>query len=339
MRMTGEAGWNRAFFEFPYDDGTNAIVSWSKESVVSTGCRECPAARRPWRMSLAAACLLAALAACETVEFAPPGDDVRGRLGEVAVVSLPLAVRGPIADPVKGAGAGMMSGAGQGALGSLAVGASVCYSGHPYGCAAGVALGIVLALPAAIVGGIVGASVAHPAEEVDMATVALRGALDGATPSSEIARYMVELRGPRVAPVLHLGNGAPDRASVGYDALAKQGLASVVELVVTRLELNVIGNIDPDVSLQVTVRARLLRAADGVELYRRVWLYWGPESNYFDAAADDAAPLRAGIDVANRALAARIVDDLFHKVTPEPKTEPAQGRIVTLEAPIVEPDP
>jgi hypothetical protein len=26
-------------------------------------------------------------------------------------------------------------------------------------------------------------------------------------------------------------------------------------------------------------------------------------------------------------------------VTPEPKTEPAQGRIVTLEAPIVEPDP
>ena len=190
-----------------------------------TRCRESLAARRPWRTSLAAVCLAAALTACETVAFAPPGDDVRDQLGEVAVVSLPLAVRGPIEDPVKGVGAGTMSGAGQGALGSLAGGASVCQGGEPYSCAAGLALGIAFALPAAIVGGIVGASRAHPAEDVDAASAALRAALDDANPSSDIARYMVELQAPRVAPRLHLKVDMLDRASIGYDTLAKQGLA------------------------------------------------------------------------------------------------------------------
>ncbi len=72
---------------------------------------------------------------------------------------------------------------------------------------------------------------------------------------------------------------------------------------------------------------------------RRVWLIWGAESDDFEVAADGAAPLRADIDAANRAVAARIVDDLFYETTPGRKTAPVRGQIVTLDAPIVQAAP
>jgi hypothetical protein len=279
--------------------------------------------------------LAAGLPGCATTEFAPPAPEVRAQLGAVTVVPVSARASRAVDDPVKGAGRGALSGAGQGAASGFLVGASFCQTPDPLACAFGLVLGTALAVPGAVVGSIAGASLAHPAEEVEAATASLVAAMADARPHEDVARQIAEAK--------HLPHDlrAMDAGAYvagDYSQLAEDGRDSVLEIEAVLLELYVAGDIDPDISPKLTVQGRLVRAGDDVELYSRTWLYWGQERDYFEAAADDARLLRQDLQDGYEALAARIANDLFRSTLPERHREPKEGRIVTLQAPVVDKD-
>lgn len=71
------------------------------------------------------------------------------------------------------------------------------------------------------------------------------------------------------------------------------------------------GQIDPDLTLSVTVNARLIVSGDHAQIYSRQWRYRGDPRNYFALAADDAKLLRLEFENAYFRLAEKIIFDLF----------------------------
>jgi|GEM_PF-2106315 len=284
------------------------------------------------RKLLASFVVFLALGACAQPRFYPPDPETRAQLDGIAVVAegrAPSPVRPD--RPVEGAGEGAASGAGQGALGSVMGGAYAgASSGDPLGFVVLTALGIVLAPPAAVIGGVVGASRAHSADEVQAADEALRAGLaDVALLDRLHARVTESLRARTPLRVVALRPAErPDFAS-----LAVRGVASVLEIGVTRFDMTADGEISPDITIHFDVEARLLRASDGQELYRRAWAYRSREHNYFDLAEDDAALLRAQIATAERVMAEKIVYDLFVATTPEAATIAPETAWTTSAAP------
>ena len=93
------------------------------------------------------------LTGCTTVEYVPPSQDLRQRLGTVAILSSSVDVSMDIDEPVKGAGSGALVGAGRGASVGLIIAAQACNSyGDGLSCALGLVLGAVLVVPGALVG-------------------------------------------------------------------------------------------------------------------------------------------------------------------------------------------
>ena len=291
--------------------------------------------REAVRIPLAAlVCLVlaAGLSGCARTEFAPPGSEIRAQLGAVTVVPVAAKTSREVDDPVTGAGRGALAGAGQGAGMGFYTAASLCQTGDPNACAFGILLGTALAVPGAVVGSFVGAIRAHPAEEVEAATASLVAAMADARPHEDLARRIAEAE--HLPHDLRAGDAA-DSGPRDYPRLAEDGRDTVLEIEIVLLELYVAGNIDPDISPKLTVRGRLVRTRDDAELYRRTWLYWGEERDYFEAAADDARWLRQDLQEGYETLAARMIDDLFRSTLPERQRKPKKGRIVTLEAPVV----
>lgn len=253
---------------------------------------------------------------CARVEYLPPSPETRARLGVVAVVPVPLKrSKEELTTPVKGSGEGALSGAGQGALGSIVGGGGGgCYSG-PLGCVIGLALGIALAPVAAVVGGVVGADKAHTAEEVEAAEARLRAVLAGVRPDENLRDRIAALA--RDDASLTIRGRATADYGVSYRRLAKEGIDTVLETTVTRFGLESVGHIDPDLTLRLGVRTRLVSAADDAVLYDRTWEYRGETRNFFEMAADDATPLRTEIADAYQRMATAVVHHLFVATTPE----------------------
>jgi hypothetical protein len=67
----------------------------------------------------------------------------------------------------------------------------------------------------------------------------------------------------------------------------------------------------PDLRLRVTMQGRLLRASDSLELGAWFWQHEGSEATFFDWGANDDRLLRRELERAGRALAARVIDDLY----------------------------
>lgn len=262
------------------------------------------------------------------MEFSPPDADVRAQLGAVKVIPVSARTSRDVDDPVKGAGRGALVGAGKGAAGGFAAGASLCQTGDPLFCGVGLVLGAALAVPGAVVGSGVGASLAHPAEEVEAATENLIIALADARPHEEVAWRISMVQLPNR---LQVGE-AEDSEWADYRDLADEGWDTVLEVEVVWFELFVQGDINPKISPKLILQGRLIRTRDNTELYRRKWLLWGEERNYFEAAADNARLFRQDLQQAYGALADRIVDDLFQSSLIEQDRPSREGEIVTLES-------
>ncbi len=267
---------------------------------------------------LPAVALLVGFSACSQVAYPPPSEELRARLGAIMVV--PLTWQGAVAPdtPTKRRGAGALSGAGQGAAGSLSTGASFCQFNDPFFCAFGLVLGIAVAPVAALVGAGVGASRAHSEAEVVAAEASLRHTLDEAALPEILAARV----GAAAARHADLVLAAPrltdhDLRAPDFADWAELGADTVLELEVTHFGLASAGHIDPELTLTVSVRVRLLDAADGRLLYMRAWAYRGHPHNYFDMAADEAGRLRAELQRGIDQLTDGIVLDLFVARTPE----------------------
>jgi hypothetical protein len=71
------------------------------------------------------------------------------------------------------------------------------------------------------------------------------------------------------------------------------------------------GGINPPLPLVVTAHARLVRVADGTELYAAPWTYRSGTRKFVEWAANNAQPLRTELDRAVQTLAETIVEELF----------------------------
>ena len=107
----------------------------------------------------------------------------------------------------------------------------------------------------------------------------------------------------------------------GYRSLATEGIDTVLELGVSAIELSGPWGVHPRGALLMTVRVRLVRVADGTELYTRDFEYAGG-TNPFTDLADNPQPLREELQLAYQSLAKEIVGELFSRFTPIPQESP-----------------
>jgi len=274
------------------------------------------------------------LAGCTTVEYLPPPQEMREQLGNVAIVSRPVDPSLEVDEP-PGTGTGALLGAGMGAAFGLSLGVKGCAgSGDRSGivCTMSFAVGVILAVPAALIGSVAGAAAAPPSDDVKAATISLVRALEDARPNQAL-QYNLSEEALRKR-LCHLRSVEVNSlTTTGYSHLEAAGFGSVLEIQVRSFEVDVAGGFDPVLSPKLIVEARLLRAADGTELYRRAWLYWGTERDYFQMASDNAQKFRKDVKSAYQALAKRILRDLFLANTAEIRHGPEPGQIITLEAP------
>jgi hypothetical protein len=204
-------------------------------------------------------------------------------------------------------------------------------------------------------GAIYGAAAAHSGAEVDVAEAGYQSALAEIELTERLADKIVEIGGNRGGRDFHrlasADAGGPAWGQERVDA------DTILEATVTDLTLLADGSIDPDVSLVVGVRGRLVRARDKAELYRRSWAYISEAHDYLEFAADDARLLKGEVDravdrfaativddlfVANAPadaatpqFAATIVDDLFVANAPADAATPERGRVITVAGPTV----
>jgi hypothetical protein len=121
----------------------------------------------------------------------------------------------------------------------------------------------------------------------------------------------------------------------GYNELADDGLDTALVLR-TEFTFALFGEIDPDMTLEATAVAKLVRTRDNSTIYWRNWKYRGATHGYFDLAASGGAPLRAEIEKAYTALADKVAFDLFIATEPELKvTEQSRG-VWTTDGPTLD---
>lgn len=282
-----------------------------------------------------AACVIvvAALSGCAaTQEFPPPSEDLRQQLGRLALVSLDAEHNPSLDTPAKGSGAGALKGAEQGAVNSIGFGLAGCSGApDPYVCGAGLALGLAMAPIAALVGAGIGAGRAHSAEEVEAADAALGAALARIDYRGELQDAVEAALGARAYSLPDPPAG--DEESADYRPLAQESIDTVLELHASSFYVTDDGDIDPDVTLLMGARARLVGMADNGEVYKRVWVYRSAEHNYFDLAAEEARLLRTEISEGFAKLGERVVFDLFVNTEVETRTKgrsPEPGTVRTI---------
>jgi hypothetical protein len=281
--------------------------------------------RRSWLRYPLAALLFALAPACTPVQYLPPSPAVRAEIDRVAVAATDEASRVAPAAPVRGSGSGAAAGFGQGVATSIGEGCR--------GSGSGCALGLLLAPVFGFFGAIYGAAAAHSGAEVDVAEAGYHSAMAEIELTERLADKIVEIGGNRGGRDFHRA-AAADAGDPAWGQ-GRGDADTILEATVTDLTLLADGSIDPDVSLVMGVRGRLVRAGDKAELYRRSWAYISEAHDYLEFAAADARLLKREVDRAVDRFAATIVDDLFVANAPADAASPERGRVITVAGPTV----
>jgi hypothetical protein len=238
----------------------------------------------------------------------PPAEEVRSRLTAVGLASGRLPPKFDVVDgPAKGAGQGAARGALLGAV--YTIGGSVF--GGPIGLVAGIFLAPVGAVGGSIVGGVTADSAAKveeriaavgrslAAQKIQDDLLARVAALGRQQTSGRFT--MLDGPGPRLA-----GNVAEYRSPVWED------VRTVLEITVTEISLRGrTTELDPNLSLAMTVNTRLVRRDDDAEIYRHSLRYSGGKGWTLAEWLDDVALLRAELDRASAMVAEKIVEEVF----------------------------
>lgn len=229
-----------------------------------------------------------------------------------------------------------------GARGALAGVGPVLIVGVPATIATGGIAGGIMAFQmllyagvAATAGSIAGALEAVPPEKARAIEQAIADAVDALDAQQTLARHLASalqresvLRLHSVAPI---GPATPaDRPS--YADLKAAGVDTVLEISVTEIGFEVCSSplvypkcpgkpANPLISLFAKSHARLVRVADGAEVYARTFWYESRPRTIQEWAEKDSQTLTQAFDLGWRDLAARIADELF-VVTPIPLPTP-----------------
>ena len=102
------------------------------------------------------------------------------------------------------------------------------------------------------------------------------------------------------------------RGQSAADYLAGQGIDTVLELQLIHPGLKGTGKINPPLALSVDVRARLLEAGSGRELWHCTAQYRSAKRKFTEWAAGEAQLFRRELDLCFGSLAEQVVHQLFN---------------------------
>lgn len=254
--------------------------------------------------------------------YTPPPASVREHLGAIAVVPVKCDATYVVETPAKGGGAGTASGATQGALWGATPGMLFCATG--IGCLLGAPAALAGAIVGAIPGALVGAGKARSAEEVTASEALLRRIITE-TPADETLADLIAAKAGQAGLPARVER--VDKAATPVD-LATKGFTSALMISVPLFDF--VGRssmvfdetpIEPSVSLFIGVSARIDRPGES-DVWSREWAYRSEMRPFFTWAANDARSLREEIDTGLKAVATRVVADVFVSDAPETYTEP-----------------
>jgi hypothetical protein len=289
--------------------------------------------RRTVALGHVALLLVASGCAARTVRPSIP-DDIRAGLGTVAVIPSAERPEWSFAYPVPSRAGAALTGAGA-ALGLGAAGGAACLAYFAPGCL------LALWTPVMVVtNGVEGAVKGAPVADVWSSAAALRTAASEPDLSIRLAERVASGAQSRAgeARIRFATNGLPDRGKADYAALSAEGVDTVLEVQLERLQLkrtssgrstygpsviSIEGLINAPLEFTIVARVRVLRASDGVVLYKTAFDYRTASQKFTDWGRDGAAQFRDERDRALESIAREIVRDIFG---PEPAREPEQAR-------------
>ena len=230
---------------------------------------------------------------------------------EIGTVGLVVASSGPntgsfqrpgLVGSAEGAKAGARAGVFAPAKAGLVVAIVSASARSGYGVLLGLmvaAAGLVVAPVSAGVGAAVGAIVAPSRSDVEQSGAALERAVADANLPDALTAWIIEAGGRR--PIVP---GA-DPAGPMVDTFLE------IDTPYVALSSNDPTDWTPELRLRLSVRARLVRASDSEELRTWSWEQEGPKATFVEWGRDDARMLRAELERAGRALAAKVIADLY----------------------------
>ena len=265
----------------------------------------------------------------------PPSDDVRSELGTIGVAAasvtppaqLMAPTRGKAFGALKGAGGGFVTGAKPGLYLAAAAGSGCVGGGRE--AATLCALVIMTGLGAAAAGGTVGALggtvyglvTADSASTIAAAESALTRAVADVDVQRSLRDHVLREVGERssLTFVDLEERTAADGVPADHRRWKHDGIDTVLEVTMSPLRLAGGGGVKPSVGVWMMAQARLIRTADGVEVYAQTFEY-------------GEAAFRQELDAGTRRLAADIARVLF---PPDPVRDdaPTAPPVEPLEAP------
>jgi hypothetical protein len=236
-------------------------------------------------------------------------EEVRAEIGTLGVATSSIIPTSDLKSPTSGRGSGAAKGAG------LAAGAMASEK-PPFG--------LVLAPVAALGGAIYGAIVAPSAQKVKEAETALASAFANLKVQEAIHDHVLQAARGRVGhPVVSLGE------TLDVDAILEIGVVSVKLAGAAALD------IDPPLQLVILACPRLVRRADGRELYPAepttpAVVHMSAPRKFIEWGGQDARLFREEMERAYQNLAERAVEEMFLAFHPPGSRwwsrDPASGR-------------
>jgi len=205
-----------------------------------------------------------------------------------------------------GAGEGAKQGAKTGAVAPLLPGLYfIGLFGEPcvrYVCEFGLVLigaGLVLAPVGAAVGAAVGVLAVPSKEDVEQGMAALE-------------RAFADINLPDALPVWIIEAGG-ERRIISVEDPAAPAVDTFLKLDAPQVSLTSKDPTDwnPGLRLRISIRARLVRASDGEQVRVWSWEHEGRKANFLEWGKDDARLFRAELERAGRALATKMIGDMF----------------------------
>jgi hypothetical protein len=280
----------------------------------------------------------------------PPSDDVRSELGTIGVAAasvtppaqLMAPTRGKASGALRGAGGGFVTGAKPGFYLAAAAGSGCVGAGRE--AATLCALVIMTGLGAAAAGGTVGAlgGTVYGLVTADSASTiaAAESALTRAAADVDVQRSLREhvLRAVGEHGSLTFVDleerTAADGAPADHRRWKHDGIDTVLDVTMSPLRFAGGAGVKPRVGVSMVAQARLIRTADGVEVYAGTFEYRGAADHTVTGwAADEAAAFLQELDAGTRRLAADIARVLFPSDPVRDDDAPTAPPVEPLEAP------
>jgi hypothetical protein len=261
------------------------------------------------------ACALLGLCGCATprerstyvVSPDPPTEEVRARLGTVAILADPVVKPTELKPRSKATAIG--SGAVDGATDAFIVGAVGGLAG-PYG----VISGVMLAPVGCISGMVYGEFAGMTRAEFLSASNQLTSAVQALHLTESLAQTLADVAGERTSLTLLLSTNAPGDGKSGDSSLtlpAPQVAQTILEIKSTLVGFIGPNSMDPPLMLHWVVKVRLVTTSDGSELYADQFHCYGPAHGLRQWAANQGRLMRDELHRACSMMATQIVDQLF----------------------------